>query len=356
MLVTTATFDTVPTLMTKKILITGAGGYIGSVATNLFLNKGFEIVGLDNFSTGYRQPLELLQKKFSQEKFRFYQADLKDNLSPIFEKEVKSGSQAAFDAVIHYAASCVVDESVKNPEKYFNNNVCGSLNLLSTLIKYQVKNIVFSSTCAVYGEAKYVPVDENHPTQPTNPYGESKRMAEEIIKWYGKLKGLNYVILRYFNVCGASDDGLIGDSKKPSTLLVQNTVRGALGIKPFYLTCPKVATPDKTSIRDYINVVDLNEGHFKALEYLLGGGKNEVINLGTGTGNSVLEIVNKVWEVTSVKFKLQKTTPRQGEYAVMIASIDKAGKILKWKPKRTIEDSIKSLVLWYKNHPHGWQT
>ncbi len=341
--------------MNKKILITGAGGYIGSVATDLFLKKGFEVVGLDNFSTGYRQPLEFLQKKFGQEKFRFYQADLKDNLSPIFEKETKSGSEAAFDAVIHYAASCVVDESVKNPEKYFKNNVYGSLNLLSALIKYHVKNIVFSSTCAVYGEAKYSPVDENHPTQPTNPYGESKRMVEEIIRWYGKLKDLDYVILRYFNVCGASDDGLIGDSKEPSTLLVQNAVRGALGIESFYLTCPQVATPDKTPIRDYVNVVDLNEAHLKALEYLLAGGKNQIFNLGTGTGNSVLEIINKVQQITGVRFDIKKTVSRQGEYAKMIASIDKAGKILKWKPKRTIEDSVKSLVLWYKNHPHGWE-
>ena len=161
--------------------------------------------------------------------------------------------------------------------------------------------------------------------------------------------------MRYFNVCGASDDGLIGDSKKPSTLLVQNTVRGALMIEPFYLTCPEVETPDKTPIRDYINVMDLNEAHLAALEYLFKDGKSEVINLGTQTGNSVLEIVNKVRDVTGVKFEIKKTTQRKGDPARLVASIKKAKTVLGWEPKRKIEDSIKSLVTWYNNQPHGWE-
>lgn len=336
--------------MSSKILITGAGGYIGSVATYLFLQNGCEVVAIDNFSTGYRQPLELLQKKFGQGKLRFYEIDIKKDLSPVFDKEKDINS------VIHYAASCLVDESMRQPEKYFQNNVCGSNNLLTTIIKYGIKNFIFSSTCAVHGEAQYVPIDEVHPTKPANPYGESKRMIEKMIEWYGRLKGLNYVILRYFNVCGASDDSLIGDSKRPSTLLVQNAIRGALGIEPFFLTCPEVDTPDKTPIRDYVNVVDLNEAHIKALEHLLNHGKSEIINLGTGTGNSVLEIVNKVQETTGVKLDLKKTSPRQGEYAKMIAKIDKAKNILDWEPKREIKDSVKSLIGWYKTHPDGWQS
>lgn len=334
--------------MDKKILVTGAGGYIGSVATHLFLEKGYEIVAIDNFTTGYRQPLELLQKKYGQEKIRFYEKDIRDDISEVFEKEKD------ISAVVHYAASCIVDESMKNPGKYFSNNVCGTQNLLSTMLKYDLKKIVFSSTCAIYGEAKYFPIDEKHPLNPTTPYGASKKIVEEIISWYGKLKGLQYTILRYFNVCGASDDGLIGDSKKPSTLLVQNAVMGALGIEPFYLTCPEVPTPDKTPIRDYINVVDLNEAHLFALDYLMNGGQSEIINLGTGTGNSVLEIVNKVQEVTGVKFNLKKTVPRQGDDPKKIAAIDKAKKILRWEPKRTIKDSVKSLVTWYNQHPKGW--
>lgn len=336
-----------------KILITGAGGYIGSVATYLFLQKGFTVVGLDNFSTGYKQPLELLQKKFGQKRLRYYQINLKSDLTSIFKEEKKTG-KPPFDVVVHYAASCLVDESMKNPEKYFENNVIGSFNLLKTMLKFKVNKIVFSSTCAVYGEAQTIPVNENHPTNPKNPYGESKRMVEKMIEWLGKLRGINYFILRYFNVSGAADDGLIGDSKKPSTLLVQNAVRGALGIEPFYLTCPKVNTPDKTPIRDYINVVDLNEAHLLAVEKLLTNNYQEIINLGTGSGNSVLEIINQVQEITGIKFDIKKTTPRQGEYAKMIASIDKAKKILAWQPKRTIKNSVESLVKWYQDHPHGW--
>lgn len=335
--------------MNKKILITGAGGYIGSVATYLFLKHGYQVIALDNFSTGFRTPLKILQKKFSPANLRIYEKDLKEDLREIFEKERN------IEIVVHYAASCLVDESMTNPKKYFQNNVCGSLNLLATMLRYNVKKIVFSSTCAVYGEARYLPVDEKHPTNPINPYGESKLMTEKMIQWFGKLKDLKYVILRYFNVCGASDDGLIGDSKRPSTLLVQNAVRGALGIEPFYLTCPKVETFDGTPIRDYVNVVDLNEGHLKAVNYLLKNGKSEVINLGTGKGNSVLEVINTVWQITGKKFPLKKTTPRKGEYAKMIADITKAKLILNWQPKHTLADSIKSLVLWYKNHPYGWE-
>ncbi|OGM22448.1 UDP-glucose 4-epimerase GalE [Candidatus Woesebacteria bacterium RIFCSPHIGHO2_01_FULL_38_9b] len=335
--------------MSKKILVTGGGGYIGSVATYLLLQKGYEVVVIDNFSTGFKDPLKLFKSKFKS-KFRYYGADLKKPLESIFKIEKNP------DAVLHYAAHCMVDESMVYPQKYFSNNVCGSQNLLSTAISFNVRNFIFSSTCAVYGEAEYVPVDEKHPTNPANPYGASKRIVEEIIKWYGELQHINYVILRYFNVCGASDDGVIGDSKKPSVLLVQNAVKGALGIEPFHLTCPDVNTPDGTPIRDYINVVDLNEAHIKALEHLFEKGKNEIINLGTGNGNSVLEIVNTVQNITDTKFDLKKAEARKGEYAEMVADIRKAKNVLGWEPERNIEDSVNSLIKWYKKHPHGWDS
>ena len=274
---------------------------------------------------------------------------MKNVFSSLFEKEKE------ISAVIHYAASCLVDESMTKPEKYFKNNILGTLNLLETMLKFKIKNIVFSSTAAVYGEAQHIPITEEQPVNPVNVYGESKLMAEKIIEWYGKIFAIRYLILRYFNVCGASDDGLIGDSKKPSTLLVQNAVRGALKIEPFYLTCPEVDTPDKTPIRDYVNVMDLNEAHLAALEYLFKNGKSEIINLGTQAGNSVLEIVNKAQEVISIKFEIKKTTPRKGDPARLVASIKKAKAILAWEPKRTIKESIKSLVAWYNNHPHGWE-
>ena len=167
----------------------------------------------------------------------------------VFDKEKD------IDAVLHYAASCLVNESMESPQKYFQNNVVGSHNLLTEILIRGIKNFVFSSTCEVYGEAEYIPVDEKHPVNSGTPYGTSKRMVEMMIEMYGKLEKLNYVIFRYFNVCGASDDGEVGDSKDPSVILLQNAVRGALGIEPFYLTYRKVDTPDGTPIRDYINVV-----------------------------------------------------------------------------------------------------
>ena len=332
----------------KKILITGAGGYIGSVATHLLLQKEYEVIALDNFTTGYRGPLNLLKDKYGEKQLRYYEADLASDLSPIFEKEKN------ISAVLHYAASCSVNESMQNPQKYFANNFSATQNFLSHVIKNDIHSIVFSSTCAVYGEAKYVPIDEKHPTKPANPYGESKRMVEIMLGWYAQLKGLNHVILRYFNVCGATDDSMIGDSKNPSVHLMQNAVRGALGIEPFYLTCGKFDTPDGTPIRDYVNVVDLNNAHLKALEYLMNGGKSEIINLGTGTGNTVLEIVKKVEEITGKQIKVDHGEARAGEYAKMIASIEKAEKVLGWKPEHTLQQSVESLVKWYTARPHGW--
>lgn len=332
----------------KKILVTGAGGYIGSVATSLLLEKGYEVVAVDNFSTGYKAPLSYLQKKYGNEKLTLYEVDLRGFFSHIFKEQ-------EIDIVLHYAAACSVNESMHKPEHYFSNNTCATQRLLFTMLDHGVKKIVFSSTCAVYGEAEYVPLDEGHPTHPANPYGESKLMSEKIISWYGKLKGLQYVILRYFNVCGATDDGAIGDSKHPSPHLMQNVVRGALGIEPFELTCGKFDTPDGTPIRDYVNVVDLADAHIRAIEYLAKGGGSEIINLGTGTGNSVKEIVSKVSEVTGVTIPLPEGTPRAGEYATMIASTQKAKEVLGWVPTHTLEDSAQSMMKWYKEKPQGWE-
>lgn len=332
-----------------SVLVTGAGGYIGSIATYLLLQKGYTVVALDNFSTGYKQPLEVLQEKYGRQKLTIYEGNINDDLDTLFKQEDD------IQVVLHYAASCLVNESMEFPAKYFVNNTAAANALLVQMMKYGIKKFIFSSTCAVYGDAQYVPLDEKHPTNPLNPYGESKRMLEKMVEWYANLGKMQYVILRYFNVCGASDDGLIGDSKRPSSLLVQNAVRGALNIEPFYLTCPTVDTPDETPIRDYINVVDLNEAHIKAIELILKNDESHIINLGTGTGNSVLEIVNEVQQVTGKKFDLSKGEQRKGEYAKMIASIEKAKKILGWAPKRTIKSSVESLTTWYSQHPNGWE-
>ncbi len=307
------------------------------------------MVALDNFSKGYHQPLELLQSQFGKEKLRIYEHNINDPLDDVFAQEER------IDALLHYAALCSVNESMQQPDLYFANNTCGANNVITRAMHHGVKHFVFSSTSEVYGNSQYMPVDEAHPTIPTNPYGESKRMVEIMLDWYAKQQGISYVSLRYFNVTGASDDGLIGDSKNPSVHLVQNAVRGALNIEPFKLTCQKVDTPDGSPIRDYVNVVDLNEAHIKALEYLFAGKTSACINIGTGTGNSVLEMVHNVQDITGISFDIGEAPSRQGEPTKKIASITKAKELLGWEPQRSIGDSVQSLVTWYKKHPHGWE-
>lgn len=332
-----------------KILVTGGAGYIGSHAVKLLLEKKYQVVVIDNLHRGYLEVIRVLQKKYGHSNLKFYQADLRNQkeIEKIFKKERPEG-------VMHFAALCLVSESMEKPEEYFENNVLGSLNLLKAIIQSKTNYLIFSSTCAVYGESRYLPVDEKHPTKPTNPYGESKLIAEKMIRWVGKRHGIKYAIFRYFNVSGASTDKLIGDSKKPSQLLVQNAVRGALKIEPFKLTCPRVKTLDGTPIRDYVNVEDLTEAHLKALKYLKRG-KSDIFNLGTGKGISVLEIIKQVQKDTGVKFKIGKGKVRKGEYAKLYANTNKAKRILGWKPKKTIKDSVSSLISWYRKRPNGWK-
>lgn len=332
------------------ILVTGGAGYIGSHAVKLLLEKGEKVAVLDNLGRGYKQVIEVLQNKYGRDKLEFYKADLtiKEEVEKVFDQIKPEG-------VMHFAAFCLVNESIEKPEIYFGNNAFGSLNLLETMKKYEIKNLVFSSTCAVYGESKYLPMDEKHPLSPINPYGESKLMVEKIIGWFEKVYGLRSIIFRYFNVSGASDDGMIGDSKKPSQLLIQNVVRGALEIELFKLTCPKVETADGTPIRDYVDIGDLVRAHAAAMDYLRSGGGSEVINLGTGKGSSVLEIVEMVKKITGKSFLIELGEARKGEWAEVYADISKAKRILGWEPKRTIKDSVETLVKWYTNHPQGWE-
>ncbi len=330
----------------KNVLITGGAGYIGSHATKLFLTRGYNVTVFDNLSRGFAQAIETLQQ---YGKLSFVQGDLRDKEA--ISKILKTNQ---YDGVIHFAALCLVNESMENPYVYFENNVLGTLNLLEGMRQHNITNLVFSSTCATYGETQYLPVDEQHPQNPTNPYGDSKLMAERIIKWYNQIHNIKSVILRYFNVCGATEDGLIGDSKKPSQLLVQNAVRGSLGIEPFYLTCPEVDTPDGTPIRDYIDVNDLADAHLKALGYLMEGNPSNIFNLGTGKGYSVKEIVQQVESITKTTIPQQKGETRKGEYAKIYADNSKAKKLLNWTPTRTLKTSIENLVKWYEKHPHGF--
>lgn len=332
--------------MDKKILVTGGAGYIGSHAVKVFLEKGYSVVVFDNLSHGYREAVETLERYGD---VILEEGDLRnrEQVQALFRKH-------EIDSVLHFAALCSVDESMRDPAQYFENNVLGTLHLLEAMRVFGVRDIIFSSTCAVYGEAEYLPVDEKHKTEPENPYGESKLMAERTIRWYAKLFGFSYVIFRYFNVCGASADGEIGDSKKPSPHLVQNAVRGAMGIEPFQLTCQKVDTPDGTPIRDYVDVNDLARAHLLGFEYLRDGGESGIFNLGNGKGWSVDEIVTAIEKHFSIMIPREVGEKRDGEYARIYADARKAREILRWKPEFSLDDSIVSLQRWYERYPSGY--
>lgn len=339
----------------KKIVITGIGGYIGSVAASLFLDEGYTVIGIDNFMRGNHGPLEYLHKKHG-DKLTFHECDIRDTEAMTNILKV-AHEESPVDVVLHYAALCNVGESEKQPELYFSNNVQGVLSLLEAMRAVDLKKLVFSSTCAIYGEPERDVLDETHPIHPTShPYGESKYMCERVIDWHHKIHGFQYIFLRYFNVCGATDDGEIGDSKKPSYHLMQNAVRGALGLDEFFLNFTPVETPDGSPIRDYVNVVDLNKAHIKAVEHILATEESDIFNLGTGTGYSVLEIVNKVQEVTGKTFDVKESERRKGDVNKAVASNEKITRVLGWKPEHSLEDSVRSLVTWYGKHPKGWES
>ncbi len=332
--------------MQKNILITGGAGYIGSHAVKLFLEHDYKVTVFDNFHRGFKQPLEVMKGLGNLE---VIEGDLRQAVE--IEKALDNNN---FDGVLHFAALCLVSESMEKPELYFQNNVMGTFNLLEAMRKTGLRKLIFSSTCAVYGDSQYLPMDENHPTKPLNPYGESKLMSERMINWYGEIHQLNYAIMRYFNVCGAASDGLIGDSKKPSQLLMQNAVRGAMEIEPFAYTCPEVDTPDGTPIRDYIDVEDLVRAHFLAYEQLNGKAKNQIFNLSNGKGYSVKEIVAEVEKNFGIKMEKNKAECRKGEYAQVYALPEKAKELLSWQAKKNLIDSVESMKKWYQAHPHGW--
>ena len=321
------------------ILITGGAGYIGSHTVINFLNAGKEIVIFDNLETGHIETVETLKKIG---KVEFIKGDLKNisDIEAVFERY-------QIDSVIHFAAYSLVGESVENPAKYYRNNTFGTLNLLDTMIKYNVKKIVFSSTCATYGEPEYTPIDENHPQNPINPYGASKLMIEMIMRDYDTAYGLKSIKLRYFNVAGCDNDIRVGEWHNPETHLIPNILKSTFsGGKTFKIFGNDYDTPDGTCIRDYVNVEDLAEAHRLALEYLNRENKSDVFNLGTEKGDSVKNIFDVCEKVLDKKIPVEIVERRAGDPAKLYANSGKAKTILGWKPERTIENSIKTAYRW----------
>lgn len=321
------------------ILVTGGAGYIGSHSALALLERGQEVVVFDNLSTGHLETIETL-KKFGN--LEFFKGDLlnREELKHLFEK-------FSIDSVIHFAAFSQVGESVQNPQKYYLNNVCGTINLLNTMLEYGVKKIVFSSTAATYGEPIQIPIDENHPQQPINPYGQTKLIIEKIMDDYDKAYGLKSVRLRYFNVAGADSKCRIGEWHEPETHLIPNILKSTFSSgEVFKIFGTDYETKDGTCVRDYINIEDLAEAHILALEYLKSGGKTDFFNLGTNTGNTVKEVFSICEKVTGRKISAEQRPRRIGDPAVLVADNTKAKNILCWNPHKTLEESITSAYGW----------
>lgn len=327
-----------------KILVTGGAGYIGSIMTRQLLDKGFEVVVVDNLSGGHRQAVD--------KRADFEKLDLADKkaVQGVFGKH-------QFEAVIHFAGVISMAESMKKPAKYFRTNTFNALNLFEIMVKTKVFKIIFSSTAGVYGNPVHLPIPENDPKNPTNPYGESKWMVEKILSWYDKIFNLRSISLRYFNAAGAGLKGKLGENHQPETHIIPLAVKTALGKrKVFKLFGTDYPTLDGTCIRDYVQVEDLCSAHLLALEALLKGAKTTAYNVGTGKGYSNKEVVEAVKKVTGVDFPVKECPRRPGDAAKLVADPSRIKKELGWQPQHSdLETIVKTAWQWYKSHPKGYQ-
>ncbi|MBC1485853.1 UDP-glucose 4-epimerase GalE [Listeria seeligeri] len=326
-----------------SIIVLGGAGYIGSHAVAELVNRGYNVVVVDNLKTGHKEAIH--------EKAKFYQGDIRDKdfLSSVFDRET-------VDGVMHFAASSLVGESMEEPLQYLNNNVYGTQILLEVMEQFGVKNIVFSSSAATYGEPEQVPIIESMPTNPESTYGDTKLIMEKMMKWCDKAYGMKYVALRYFNVAGAKSDGTIGEDHQPESHLVPIILQVALGQREkLAIYGDDYNTPDGTCIRDYVHVEDLIDAHIRSLEYLENGGESNIFNLGSSKGFSVQEILGAARSVTEKTIPAEVVARRAGDPGILIASSDKAKEILGWEPKYTdIKDIIATAWKWHESHPNGY--
>ncbi len=324
------------------ILITGGAGYIGGHCALEFLNQGEKIVIFDNLENGHIETVNALKKIGDVE---FVKGDLRnqEDINNLFDN-------FKIDGVIHFAGYIQVEESVKNPSKYYRNNIIGTLNLLDAMADHNVSKIVFSSTCAIYGEPKYVPIDEKHSKNPLNPYGKTKLIIEEILNDYETAFGIKSIKLRYFNVAGADNQIRIGEWHEPETHLIPNILKSVFEEgKTFKIYGTDYNTYDGTCIRDYVNVEDLARAHVLALKYLNENNKSDFFNIGTSKGSSVKEVFETAKEVTCRDINVEMAEPRAGDAEILIANSEKAKRLLDWEAVKTLKDSIETAYLWEKS-------
>ena len=322
-----------------NLLITGGAGYIGSHMTQYLLELGHEVTVFDNLSHGYREAVL---------GGRLIVGDLKDEatLDALFK-------QNKFDGVMHFASYIEVGESVMNPQKYYENNVSNTLNLLRAMHAHQVRRFIFSSSAAVYGEPEYVPIDEQHPKAPLNPYGRSKWMVEQFLEDFDRAHELRSISLRYFNAAGADPQGRLGERHVPESHLIPLVLKAAMGVLPSIKIFGRdYDTPDGTCIRDYIHVRDLCDAHLLALQNLMEGGKSDVFNLGNGNGFSVQEVIDMARKVTGKKISAVDAPRRPGDPARLIADSTRAMDKLRWQPKfASLEQIIGDAWRWETRAP-----
>ncbi|MDN7242490.1 UDP-glucose 4-epimerase GalE [Planococcus sp. N028] len=327
-----------------SVLVLGGAGYIGSHAVYQLIDQGESVVIVDNLETGHKESVH--------PKAAFYKGDMRnfEFLNSVFEKE-------SIDAVIHFAANSLVGESMENPLKYFDNNVYGTQVLLQAMVQHDVKNIVFSSTAATYGEPESVPITETMPTVPTSTYGETKLTMEKLMKWTEQAHGIRFVSLRYFNVAGARKGAEIGEDHRPESHLVPLILQTALGQRSHITVFgDDYNTQDGTCIRDYVHVEDLISAHLLALNYLKEGGQSNVFNLGSSQGFSVNEMIDTARTVTGKEIPTQIGPRRAGDPSILIASSDKAKEVLGWNPTRTsVTEIIEDAWEWHSTHPAGYE-
>ena len=325
------------------ILVLGGAGYIGSHTVYELIDAGKEVVIADNLETGHIEAVH--------PKAKFYQGDIRDRafIDLVFDKEKIEG-------VIHFAANSLVGESMTNPLKYYDNNLCGTKVLLESMVAHGIDKIVFSSTAATYGEPERVPILETDRTEPTNCYGETKLSMEKMFKWTGLAHGLRFVSLRYFNACGAHGSGQIGEAHNPESHLIPLILQVPNGQREFIsIFGDDYDTKDGTCIRDYIHVTDLAQAHILAMDYLMRGGESDIFNLGNGVGFTVKEVIDTARTVTGHPIPAKVTPRRVGDPAQLIASSEKARSVLGWNPQHAdLEEIIASAWNWHNNHPNGF--
>jgi UDP-glucose 4-epimerase len=301
----------------RRILVTGGAGYIGAHTARLLLRRGYDVTVVDDLSRGYRHNVEASD---------FHQLRIQQTAE-------MAKLLAGHDAVIHFAAFIAVGESMHVPEIYFENNVTGSLSLMTAMLQAGVKCLVFSSTAAVYGIPQSSPILESAPITPVNPYGESKVMVETMLRWFDTVHGLRSICLRYFNASGADPEGGLGEEHDPETHLIPLMLRAVKTGQPLTVFGKDYDTPDGTCIRDYIHVNDLADAHIRAVEALLSGGKSDQFNAGSGSGYSVLEMIRGVEEVTGRKVPYIEGPRREGDPPALVANSDKLRRVLGWTPR-----------------------